>query len=257
VILDELEKVAVNTVIADGKVISRDGRLTASVSTPKFTESVRKSMRLKRPPSVEDLAINTAESSGSVKVRAIGVMPTNIFTRHLVAQAPVKDGKVYANPEDDVAKIAVFERHRGSGNIGLGFIMGLGLREGAVASTVAHDSHNLVVAGMDDQSMVVAAGCLVHSGGGMAAVKDGRVLSHLPLPIGGLMSDQSVQTVAKQMTELTDAWSRLGSTLPSPTITLGFTTLSVIPELRITDKGLLDTVQFKFLNPVIEPPDHK
>jgi len=257
VILDELEKVAVNTVIADGKVISRDGKLTASVSTPKFTESVRKSMRLKRPPSVEDLAINTAESSGSVKVRAIGVMPTNIFTRHLVAQAPVKDGKVYANPEDDVAKIAVFERHRGSGNIGLGFIMGLGLREGAVASTVAHDSHNLVVAGMDDQSMVVAAGCLVHSGGGMAAVKDGRVLSHLPLPIGGLMSDQPVQTVARQMTELTDAWSRLGSTLPSPTITLGFTTLSVIPELRITDKGLLDTVQFKFLNPVIEPPDHK
>jgi adenine deaminase len=105
---------------------------------------------------------------------------------------------------------------------------------------------------MDDESMVEAARSLVQSGGGMAAVKKAQILSHLPLPIAGLMSDESVQTVAKQMAELKNAWSRLGSTLPSPTITLAFTTLSVIPELRITDKGLLDTVQFKFVNPVIE-----
>jgi len=253
VILDELDKVSVNTVIADGKVVSRNGRLTANIPAPKFTEAVRKSVDLKHPPSVEDLTIRAkTDIGGSVKVRAIGVMPTNILTRHLEAQAIAKDGKTYANAEEDVAKIAVFERHQRSGNVGLGFIVGLELKEGAVASTVGHDSHNLVVAGMDDQSMVEAARSLVQSGGGMIAVKDEKILSHLPLPIAGLMSDQSVQTVAKQMTELKNAWSKLGSTLPSPTITLAFTTLSVIPELRITDKGLLDTVHFKFVNPIIE-----
>ena len=252
VILDDLEKVSINTVVADGKVVARNGRLTANIPAPKFTKSVRKSVNLKRPPRLEDLTVKAKTSGSSVNVRAIGVMPTNIFTRHLEMQAPVKDGNVMAKPEEDLAKIAVFERHKASGNIGLGFITGLGLNDGAVASTVGHDSHNLVVAGMDDQSMVDAAGSLIEGGGGMVAVKKGKILSNLPLPIAGLMSDESVQTVAKQMTELKNAWSKLGSTLPSPTITLAFTTLSVIPELRITDKGLLDTVHFKFVNPIIE-----
>lgn len=252
VILDDLKRVAVNTVIADGKVVSRNGRLTAHIPNPKFTRSVRKSMNLKRLPTVEDLAIKTKATSGSAKARAIGVMPTNILTRNLEVQVPVRDGRAYSNVEEDVSKIAVFERHKASGNIGLGFITGLGLKDGAVGSTVGHDSHNLVVAGTNDRNIVEAARSLVQSEGGMVVVRDGKVLSHLPLPIAGLMSDQSVQTVAAQMTELKAAWSKLGSTLPSPTITLAFTTLSVIPELRITDKGLLDTVQFKFVEPIME-----
>jgi len=252
VILDNLENVSVNTVIADGKVVSRNGKLTANIRKPTFPEAVRKSTRLKRLPTVDDLTIRTKTDGRSVKVRAIEVMPTSIFTHQLEARAPAKDGKVTANPEMDLAKIAVLERHRQTGNIGLGFIKGLGLKEGAVASTVGHDSHNLVVAGVDDLSMVQAVTSLIQSGGGMAAVNDQKILSLLPLPIAGLMSDQSVEKVAKQMEELKAAWAKLGSTLPSPTITLAFTTLSVIPELRITDKGLLDTVQFKFVNPVIE-----
>jgi adenine deaminase len=252
IILDDLEKVSVNTVIADGEVVSRNGKLTANIPTPKLTESVRKSVNLKHPPNVGDLAIRSKTSGSVVKVRAIGVMPTDILTRNVETQALVRDGNVCTNPDEDVAKIAVFERHERSGNIGLGFITGLGLAEGAVASTVGHDSHNLVVAGMDDESMVEAAKSLVQSGGGMVAVEKGQILSLLPLPVAGLMSEQSVETVAMQMTELKRAWAKLGSTLPSPTITLAFTTLSVIPELRITDKGLLDTVQFKFVSPVIE-----
>jgi adenine deaminase len=252
IILDDLEKVSVNTVIADGKVVSRNGKITANIPKPTFPEAIRKSTHLKRVPTVDDLTIRTKTDGRSVKVRAIEVMPTSILTRQLEARAPAKDGKVTANPEVDLSKIAVFERHQQTGNIGLGFIKGLGLKEGAVASTVGHDSHNLVVAGVDDPSMIQAVNSLVQSGGGMAAVKDQKILSLLPLPIAGLMSDQSVEKVARQMDELKGAWAKLGSTLPSPTITLAFTTLSVIPELRITDKGLLDTVQFKFLNPVIE-----
>jgi len=252
VLLDDLQKVSVKTVIADGKIVAHNGKLMTSIPPPKLTKSVRKSMNVKRTPTVDDLTIKTKTSGSSVKIRVIGVMPTDIFTRHLETQAPVKDGKVTTKPDEDVAKIAVFERHKGSGNIGLGFITGFGLNDGAVASTVGHDSHNLVVAGMDDFSMVEAARSLIKSGGGMAVAQKGKILSHLPLPIAGLMSDQSVQTVAKQMTDLKNAWSKLGSTLPSPTITLAFATLSVIPELRITDMGLLDTVQFKFVSPVLE-----
>ena len=252
VILDELEKIAVDTVIADGKVVSRNGKLTAKIPTPRYPSSVKKSMRVKRLPNVDDLTIKAKTSGDSVRVRTIGVLPTSLLTQSLEEQASVRDGKVNSNPEADLAKIAVFERHRRSGNVGLGFIKGLGLKAGAVASTVGHDSHNLVVAGVDDDSMVQAARSLIKSEGGFIAVRDQEVLSLLPLPIAGLMSDQSVETVAKQMAELKNAWTTLGSSLPSPTITLAFTTLSVIPELRITDKGLLNTVQFRFVNPIIE-----
>ncbi|MGA3108208.1 MAG: adenine deaminase [Candidatus Bathyarchaeia archaeon] len=252
VILDKLETVSVNTVIADGKVVSQNGKLTAHLPTPTYPEAVMQSMHLKRPPNLEDLAVRTKTKNDTVRVRAIGVLPTNILTHNLESEVPVNEGKALTNPHEDVAKIAVFERHRGSGNVAVGFVKGLGLKEGAVASTVGHDCHNLVVAGMDDASMIAAANLLAQSGGGMVAVKDQKPLSHLPLPIAGLMSDKSVETVSRQMKELKDAWSRLGSKLPSPTITLAFTTLSVIPELRITDKGVLDTVQFKFVNPIIE-----
>jgi adenine deaminase len=252
VILDKLETVSVNTVIADGKVVSQKGKLTVNLPTPTYPEAVMQSMHLKRPPSLEDLIVRTKTKNDSVRARAIGVMPTNVLTRNLESEVPVKDGKALANPREDVAKIAVFERHRGSGNVAVGFVKGLGLREGAVASTVGHDSHNLVVAGMDDANMIVAANLLAQSGGGMVAVRNQEPLSLLPLPIAGLMSDRSVETVSKQMEELKEAWSKLGSNLPSPTMTLAFTTLPVIPELRITDKGLLDTVQFRFVNPIIE-----
>ncbi len=252
VILDKLETVSVNTVIADGKVVSQNGKLTAHLPTPTYPEAVMQSMHLKRAPNLEDLAVRTKTKNDTVRVRAIGVLPTNILTHNLESEVPVNEGKALTNPREDVAKIAVFERHRGSGNVAVGFVKGLGLKEGAVASTVGHDCHNLVVAGMDDASMIAAANLLAQSGGGMVAVKDQKPLSHLPLPIAGLMSDKSVETVSRQMKELKDAWSRLGSKLPSPTITLAFTTLSVIPELRITDKGVLDTVQFKFVNPIIE-----
>lgn len=252
VILDKLETVSVNTVIADGKVVSQNGKLTAHLPTPTYPETVMQSMHLKRSPNLEDLAVRTKTKNDTVRVRAIGVLPTNILTHNLESEVPVNEGKALTNPREDVAKIAVFERHRGSGNVAVGFVKGLGLKEGAVASTVGHDCHNLVVAGMDDASMIAAANLLAQSGGGMVAVKDQKTLSHLPLPIAGLMSDKSVETVSRQMKELKDAWSRLGSKLPSPTITLAFTTLSVIPELRITDKGVLDTVQFKFVNPIIE-----
>lgn len=252
VILDRLESVSVNTVIADGQVVSRDGRLLINIPTPTYPDYVRRSMHLKRLPTPDDLAIRGMTSHDSVRVRAIGVIPASIYTRHLVSEVPVKDGEAKANLDEDVLKIVVFERHKATGNVGKGFVKGFGLKEGAVASTVAHDSHNLVVAGTNNNDMLTAAKVLIEGNGGMVAVKDGKTLAHVPLPIAGLMSDRSVEVVSDQIQELKDAWNMLGSTLQSPHIAFSFTSLSVIPELRITDKGLLDTVNFKFVNPIIE-----
>lgn len=251
-ILDNLDKVAVSTVIADGKVICQNGKLIATFTRPTFPDSVKKSIRIKKRPTIGNLLIRTKSTKGTVKVRAIGVMPASIYTHQLEKDVPVKDSEVLANPDDDVLKIAVFERHKATGNVGLGFVAGLEVKEGAVASTVGHDCHNLVVAGANEPDMIFAANALIESGGGMIVVRGQKAIAHVPLPIAGLMSDKSVEQVSQQIEGLREAWKKLGSTLPSPYITLAFTTLSVIPELRITDKGLLDAVNFKFVNPVIE-----
>jgi adenine deaminase len=252
VILTKLENVSIDSVIANGKLVSRNGRMMIEVAQPNFPEQARNSIHLKHAITADDLIIKTKARSGSVRARAIGVQPTNLFTRSLEVTVPIKENRAMPNRDDDVAKIAVFERHTGSGNVAAGFIKGLGLKDGAVASTVGHDSHNLVAAGVDDDEILTAANAIIKTGGGMAVVKNQKPIAVVPLPIAGLMSDKSVEIVAAEVEKLKDAWSELGSTLPSPHITLAFTTLSVIPELRITDKGVLDTVQFKFVSPIIE-----
>lgn len=252
VILNKLETIDIDSVIANGRFVSHHGRLTNEIAYPKFPERARNSVHLKHSPASDDLIIKTKTRDGSVRARVIGVLPTEISTRNLELEVPVKNGQALANANEDIAKIAVFERHSATGNVAAGFIKGLGLKRGAVASTVGHDSHNLVAAGMEDKDITAAANALARIGGGMVVVKDQRTIAIVPLPIAGLMSDKPVETVSAEIDQLKKAWSDLGSTLPSPYMTLAFTTLSVIPELRITDKGVLDTVQFKFVNPIIE-----
>ena len=251
IILDDLAKVSVNTVIADGRAVSKEGKLVTKIDLPIYPDFARHTVKLNRAPTLNDLTIRAKASEGTVRIRAIGVVPGSIYTRHLESEAYVRNGSVSANIDDDVVKIAVLERHKDSGNVGLGFIKGLGIKEGAVGSTVGHDSHNLLVAGERDEDMIAAAQVLIDSGGGLVAVKDEQVLAQVPLPIAGLMSDESVEVVSEQIEKLKNAWSVLGSGLASPHVALSFTTLSVIPELRITDRGLLDTVHYQFVGPII------
>jgi adenine deaminase len=251
-ILDRLSTVSIRTVIANGQVVSQDGKLTANIAPPKLPDFTRKSIVLKASPTLDDLTVKSKTTQRTVKVRAIGIIPASAYTDCLEVEARSKDGRVYSNLDEDVLKIAVFERHKGTGNKSVGFVKGFGLREGAVASSMAHDSHNLVVAGASDEDMITAIHELVDSRGGMVAVRKGRILALVPLPIAGLMSDRPVEVVAHEVERLKEAWVTLGCTLPSPYMNLALTTLSVIPKLRITDKGLLDTVNFKFVSPIIE-----
>ena len=161
------------------------------------------------------------------------------------------DGEVRASAELDLAKAASIERHGGPGTIGLGLVTGLGLRRGAVGSTVAHDNHNVLVAGMSDRDMILAVERLAEVGGGMIAVADGEVLALVELPIAGLISDRPVAEVAEQTLALSEAYRQLGSPIESPEMIFSFLSLGVIPALRLTNRGLVDGVEFELVPPIV------
>ena len=181
----------------------------------------------------------------SQQVRVIETIPDQLVTNHLVLPANIKDGFAVADTTRDIIKIAVVERHFGTGKVGLGFIKGFGLKHGAIACTVAHDHHNIVVAGVDDAAMEVAVREIIAMQGGMVVVGPQGVLANLPLPIAGLMSDKPLSVVREQYDGLIRALKPLGSDLEDPFMALSFMALSVIPSLKLTDQGLVDVDKFE------------
>ncbi len=180
------------------------------------------------------------------QLRVIGVIPEQLVTENLLLPPTVGDGLAMADPARDLVKLAVVERHRGTGNVGLGFVRGLGLQRGAIAGSVGHDAHNITVAGVNDADMRAAVQAVKALGGGLVAVLDGNVLGSVPLPIGGLMSEQPVEVVRAQMDALLAQAAALGSPLHDPFMQLGFLALEVIPSLKLTDQGLVDVDKFAF-----------
>jgi adenine deaminase len=190
-----------------------------------------------------DLAIPAA----GAQVRVIGVVPDQIVTRNVTMDVSVRDGQAVADTARDLLKIAVIERHGRSGAVGLGFVTGIGLARGAIAGTIAHDHHNLIVIGADDQSMLTSARAVAKAGGGQAVAQADEVMAVLPLPIAGLMSDRPIGVVRDRMARLIEAARRLGSTLHDPFMAMSFLGLEVIPSLKLTDQGLVDVEQFRIV----------
>lgn len=244
-IIDDLKNLKIDVVVADGKVVAKEGKLTVELKPPTYPSFARETVKVKRRPTPSDLEIKAPVDEGMVKVHVIGVLEGKVNTKHLIEELEVKDGKILPNPAEDIAKVVVIERHKLTGNIGKGFVKGFGFKKGAVASTVAHDSHNLLVVGMNDEDMTLAANELIDMGGGMIAVSEGKILGLVELPIAGLMSDQPIEEVAEKVERLERAWRELGCEMVSPFMTMSLLALSVLPELRITDRGLIDTVEFK------------
>jgi len=179
--------------------------------------------------------------------RVIGVIPGQIVTSDLRASVPTRAGEALADPEQDLAKIAVVERHLGTGRVGLGFVRGFGLTRGAIASSVAHDAHNVVVVGMNDASMAAAVRRLANRGGGIVVVDGAEVLAELPLPVAGLLSDAPLEEVVERSHALAAAARELGCDLEAPFQHLSFLALSVIPALKLTDRGLVDVDRFELV----------
>jgi adenine deaminase len=240
--VEDLEDFRPHRVLADGR---EPGKLPAYEYPPEAYGSIR----LARPLTEADLRVDAAGER--VRVRAIGVASGSVTTEHLVFELPVTRGEVRASAGLDVAKAASIERHGGPGTIGLGFVHGLGLRRGAVASTIAHDNHNVLVAGMSDADMVFAVERLVEAGGGMVAVADGKVLALVTLPIAGLICDRPVTELAAETLALSEAYRQLGSPIENPAMIFSFLSLGVIPALRLTNRGLVDGVAFDLVSPIV------
>jgi len=242
VVFSNLKDFRAEMVFAGGALAARDGVAVGDWPVPDVDDAhVRDTVH------VEWERLSFDIPAQGERVRAIGVVPDQVITDAAVVPAKVVDGLAVADPERDLLKIAVIERHRGTGNVGLGFVRGLGLKRGAIAGSVGHDAHNLTVAGCDDASMMTAARAVGDLGGGLVAAAGEQVLGSVPLPIAGLMSDRPVETVRQQMDELVGVARTLGSPLHDPFMTLGFLALEVIPALKLTDQGLVDVEKFDFV----------
>jgi adenine deaminase len=238
VVFDDLSDFRARLVFSEGRVVAEDGEYSGARPVPP-------------PPPGSGVQVKWeavdfgVTAQGDAGVRVIQAIPGQIVTGQSVERPKIEDGRAVQDPERDLLKIAVIERHRATGNLGLGFVRGFGLKRGAIASTVAHDNHNIVVVGASDADMMAAARAVAELGGGQAVVADGQVLAAVPLPIAGLMSDLPLEQVRDRVEAMGKAARQLGGTLPDPLMTMSFLALAVIPELKITDHGLVDVTEFK------------
>ncbi len=245
VVFKDLRDFEVELVVKNGRVAARDGKLTAEIPPYTLPPAALHSVKLAREVVEADFALELPEGKAAV----IGVIPGQLVTEKLMLDLPRdKSGAVNVDPGSGINKIAVVERHKASGRLAVGLVKGIGLNEGALASSVAHDSHNILVTGVEEIAMAAAVNELARMGGGFVAVDEiGSVKASLPLPVAGLMSAEPAETVATGMEKILGAARELGTQLPQPFLTLSFLALPVIPSLKITDRGLFDVDNFKFL----------
>ena len=254
-ILDDLVAFAPSVVLAGGRVAARDGR-AEPFAAPKVPAYVLQTVR-SAPLAAADLALDAGEGANGAsgadgvspggRVRVIEIVPEQLITRVLEVEPPRRDGHVVADPDRDIAKIAVVERHHATGRVGRGLVTGFGLRRGAFASTVAHDAHNVVVVGVADEDMLACAARLQEIGGGIVVADGGAIRGELALPVAGLLSGEPAEAVVERLEELQDMLADQGVRTVAPFMTLSFLALSVIPALKITDRGLVDVERFELV----------
>jgi adenine deaminase len=244
-VLNDLESLNVMKVVKDGKLVAENGHLTASLES---TPAPKGTTMRTGPIDVGSFRIRSELTRSELpQARVIGIIPDQIITKSLAIQPETSKGMVVADPDRDVLKMAVVERHRATGNVGLGLVKGFGLQSGAIATSVAHDSHNIVVVGVTDEELLDAVLKVKGMGGGLAVIKDGRIMASLPLPVAGLLSEMHMRDVAEGIDDCIDAARDLGCQLKDPFMTLSFLCLPVIPELKLTDKGLVDVAKFQLV----------
>jgi len=241
VVFSDLDSPYMEAVYSGGVLVAEHGKMSPDIAPPE---------PVLIPPSmnVDTQQIDLSIPAANKRIRVMDIVPDQIITGQFIMEATIWQGKAVADISRDLLKIAVIERHTGSGNVGKGFVRGFGLKRGAIASSVAHDSHNIIVVGTNDEDMHAAIRAIVEMGGGLAAVYDKKVCADLALPIAGLMSLEPIPAVRDKIDRLIHAARELGVTLHDPFMTLSFLALPVIPELKITDKGLVDVTRFKIVS---------
>lgn len=242
VIFDNFKRMNIKMVFKNGIMVSKDGKVLDGIIN-EYKEKLRGTINVKWIEH-EDFALK-AEGK---KARVINVIPNEIITKMSVEEVKADGGYVSSDTEKDILKIAVIERHMASGRIAKGLVRGFKLKKGAIASSISHDSHNIVVIGTHDGDMYQAAVGVVKMQGGIAAALNGQILESLPLPVAGLMSDRSAEFVKTKIKRLREVARYLGSELPDPFMAMSFLTLPPIPEIKITDRGIIDANKFKVVD---------
>jgi adenine deaminase len=241
VVFDDLKNFQVRQTYKKGVLVAENGKYLAK--SPAKISLPRSTMNLRYVP--KNFIV---KANGTKKIKVIEIVPNQIVTKGIVASPKIENGEVIADTSRDILKLVVVERHRATGNVGVGFVHGLKLKNGAIGSTVAHDAHNVVVAGTNDADILFAIQELERLRGGQVAVANGKVKAELPLPIAGLVTDQPLAKAMKLIDDLNAAAHALGCDLAAPFMTLSFLALSPIPELKLTDQGLIDAVKLQKTN---------
>jgi len=241
-VIDSFEKCRASLVLKNGVVVARDGAPVYELPS-RYRHPLRSSVNVKTV-SVDDFVIPAREGKANI----IGLVPGQITTEWFREKPTVRNGRVVADASSDIVKLAVIERHHASGNIGLGLVKGFGLKRGAFASSIAHDSHNIIVVGLDEGDMLCAVQRIVEMQGGLCVCSGGKYIESLPLPIAGLMSEESMEQVRDKLNALNAAVKELGIGVSDPFMVVSFLALPVIPKLKLTDKGLVDVEEFRFVD---------
>jgi len=251
-IVNNLREFMAEKVFIGGKIVAKDGEYLGGTKGRLTADAEKRTVNLKEMQpqdlSIPDNQKQATREEAEVTARVIGIVEDQIVTEDLRYGMRLHKGQVQSDPERDLLKICVVERHRGTGRIGKGFVKGFELKEGAIASTVAHDSHNAIAVGANDSDIYMAINRLRDIGGGLVILNEGKVLGELPLPVAGLMTTLEAAEVAGRVKKLKETCATLGCKLRNPFMTLSFLALPVIPKLKITDYGLVDVEKFEIVN---------
>lgn len=251
VFLSDLENCVVDSVISNGEVVVENGKTVYEFKKPEYTSVMLNTIKLSKVITGDDLVLTTDKNAKKAKVRVIGAQPTSLLTDALEADLDVVDGVIQPDVANDILRIATVERYGKGGSIGKSFIKGFKISKGAIATSMGHDHHNITVVGSDANDMAVAVNRIKELNGGLIIAEDGKVKYELPLPICGLLTDLSGEESALILKKMQDDLRAKGCQMDSPYMTLAFITLIFIPFYGITDKGLVDVINGKVIDPII------
>ena len=247
ILVEDWREVKPTVVIFEGNVVAENGNLLEECKVEEYPEWLKHTVILKNPITAESFAAPSKKQDGSTKIHLIDMIPRQIINHHVLEEMQVKNGKIQVNIEKDILKLAVVERYGKNGNVGVGFVRGFELKKGALAYSMSHDHHNIVVVGTNDEDMALAVNEVARLNGGLSVACDGKILNSMELPIGGLMSEKPAEEVMAQLDILNADAKALGCGMDAPFMSLSFISLPTVPDLGLTDLGLVDVLEHKLI----------
>lgn len=247
ILVEDWREIKPSVVIFEGNVVAENGKLLEECKVEEYPEWLKHTMILKNPITAESFAVPSKKQDGSTKIHLIDLIPRQIINHHVLEEMQVKNGKIQVNIEKDILKLAVVERYGKNGNVGVGFVRGFELKKGALAYSMSHDHHNIVVVGTNDEDMALAVNEVARLNGGLSVTCGGKILNSMELPIGGLMSEKPAEEVMAQLDILNADAKALGCGMDAPFMSLSFISLPTVPDLGLTDLGLVDVLEHKLI----------